>query len=150
MGSKAPQLPPPRREDNPKTEHHRWVQSADLNTRDQLFGGRLMAWIDTDASATAALCLKRDTTFVTANITINFHAPVAKGSLIRLVHEVVYVGKTSIGVKSTVYNYDVLVSSGYVTLVHVSSKGKPKDISSKVIAEIAKGEEWEKFEQLTA
>jgi len=148
MGSKAPQPPPPREENNPKTEHHRWVQSADLNTRDQLFGGRLLEWIDVDASATAALCLKQGTLLATVNVNIDFISPVDQGSLLTLIHEVVYVGKTSMGVKSTVYNHDVLVSTGYVTFVNVhGTSGRSRDISSRVIAEIAQGEEWKKYEK---
>ena len=95
-----------------------------------LFGGQLMAWIDTCASLSAEKHNQR--VCVTASVDkIDFHNPVKLGDAVELVASVNRVFNTSmeIGVKVFAQNLKEGTvkhsNSAYLTFVCVDSEGKP-------------------------
>ena len=95
-----------------------------------LFGGQLMAWIDTCASLTAEKHNQR--VCVTASVDkIDFHNPVKLGDAVELVASVNRVFNTSMEVGVKVFAQNLKegtvkhANSAYLTFVCVDSEGKP-------------------------
>ena len=75
------------------------VKPEDLNARNTLFGGRLMAWIDEECAIYSA-CQMGTPTIVTKYISeLDFKAPAYQGDVVEIGVETVSVGRTSLTVR---------------------------------------------------
>ena len=75
------------------------VKPEDLNARNTLFGGRLMAWIDEECGIYCA-CQMGTPLIVTKYISeLNFQAPAYQGDVVEIGVGTVNVGRTSLTVK---------------------------------------------------
>lgn len=75
------------------------VKPGDLNSRNTLFGGRLMAWIDEECAIYSA-CQMGTPTIVTKYISeLDFKAPAYQGDVVEIGVETVDVGRTSLTVR---------------------------------------------------
>ena len=82
----------------------RLVRSEDLNPRGTLFGGRLLEWIDEEASI-FVFCQLGTRNVVTAHMSeINFVAAAKSGDVVEFGTELVSFGTTSITLKMVVRN----------------------------------------------
>lgn len=104
------------------------VRSEHLNHEGHLFGGDLMAEIDT-----VAFCLLRqeygDKAFVTRAAEIEFERPARLGDAISLEAKIAHVGNTSVQVEVTCKAEDVRISSAKLVYVNVDPDGKKAPIA---------------------
>lgn len=108
----------------------RWVNTTDLNTKSILFGGRLLTWIDEDASILVKDSINED--FVTGRVfNSEFKAPAKAGEVLTFYYFLVHLSNATITVKAEVFNEkENVVFSSYITFVAIKD-GKPTEISCK-------------------
>ncbi len=106
------------------------VTPHDTNHLGTLFGGTLMAWIDT----VAGICAMRyaQMTVVTAVVdALQFQQPVRRGWIVTARARVNYVGNTScevgvrVGAEDIQQGESVHAASAYLTMVALDKEGKP-------------------------
>lgn len=109
------------------------VFPTNTNPRGNLFGGQLVAWMDTAAGVAAMRHAQG--TVVTASIdNIDFKVPVYVGNIVVLAAEVVKVGRTSMVVQVVVTREDVyhqtkeLTTMGHFTMVSIGDDGRPRTV----------------------
>lgn len=104
------------------------------NALGTIFGGQIMAWIDT----AAAICAFRHcrTLCVTASMdALNFVNPVKLGHIVILKASINFTGKTSMEIGVRVTSEDPLTgkqahtASAYLTFVSVDEKGNPQPVT---------------------
>lgn len=113
----------------------RWVNTTDLNTKGVLFGGRLLTWMDEDASIVVAENIDSD--FVTGRVFCSdFLKPVEIGELLTFEYTIAHTSRATITVKAEVFNrkHD-LVFRSYISFVGVKD-GKPISICCKTKVDI--------------
>lgn len=110
------------------------VREEDLNVWNQLFGGRLMEWIDKAAGIAASQHC--DGLVVTAAVNdLHFISGAALGDRIELHSKVTYVGRTSLEVRVDVYKTDPQtgmtekINQAYVTEVYTDSMRRPRPVA---------------------
>ncbi len=122
MNSKSPQ--------ESRVEMTELVLPEHTNALGTIFGGQIMAWLDT----AAAICAYRHCRMqcVTASMdTLNFISPVKLGYIVILKASINFTGKTSMEIGVRVTAEDPLTgtqahtASAYLTFVAVDEKGKP-------------------------
>lgn len=109
------------------------VFPTNTNPQGNLFGGQLVAWMDTAAGVAAMR--HAQATVVTARIDhIDFKVPVYVGNIVVLSAEVIRVGRTSIVVEVTVTREDPykqtkqLTTKGRFTMVAIDDEGRPREV----------------------
>ena len=104
------------------------VKPEDLNGRDTLFGGRLLAWIDEEC-AIYCTCQMGTHDIVTKFISeMNFVAPAYKGDVIEIGVETILVGNTSITLRCEVRDKETrrrIVSVDRLVFVAVDRESRP-------------------------
>lgn len=111
------------------TSRH-YVMPQHANPLGFVFGGQLVAWIDTVAAMAAQRHSK--STAVTAGIdSMSFHEPIHVGEIVVIEASVNYVGKTSMEVGIAVQAEDPFsgkqrkATQAYITFVAIDNKGCP-------------------------
>jgi len=108
------------------------IKPEDLNARNTLFGGRLMAWIDEEC-AVYAVCQMQTHGIVTKYISeMNFTAPAYQDDIIEIGTETVAVGRTSLTLRCEVRVKDskkVIVTIEKIVFVAVDKDGHPSEFS---------------------
>ena len=103
------------------------VKPEDLNGRNTLFGGRLLAWIDEECYIYCA-CQMQSHDIVTKFISeMNFESPAYQGDVIEIGVDTVDVGRTSLTVKAVVRDKDTkreIVSIDKIVFVTVNREGR--------------------------
>lgn len=103
------------------------VKPEDLNSRNVLFGGRLMAWIDEECAIYSA-CQMGTPMVVTKYISeLNFQAPAYQGDVVEIGVGTVKVGRSSLTVRCEVRSKmtgRVIVSVDRIVFVAISVDGK--------------------------
>lgn len=104
------------------------IKPEDLNPRQVLFGGRLLAWIDEECSIYAG-CQLETASIVTKYMSeINFLRPARCGQVIEFGVETVLVGRTSLTVRCEVrekQSKQPIITVERVVFVVLNSEGKP-------------------------
>lgn len=104
------------------------VKPADLNTRNTLFGGRVMEWIDEEC-AIYAICQLDASNLVTKIVgEIDFKAPAHQGDIVEIGVEAIAFGRTSITLKCEVRNKTTkhpIVTLDKIVMVVVDEDGSP-------------------------
>jgi len=110
----------------------------DLGTNENLFGGRMLAWID-EAAATYACSVCNTHRMLTVKLSeVIFKKPVKVGNIINIYGEVNKMGNTSISIKITAKKYNVFTESEIdvcttdITFVRVDDEGSPIPIADNV------------------
>jgi acyl-CoA thioesterase YciA len=114
------------------------IKKSDLGFHGNLFGGKLMAWIDASAAAYAMeVCHNRRMVTICIDKCV-FKKPAKEGSLLKIYGEVAKIGGTSITLylearSFNVYTHeeDVLLSTN-ITFVRIDEDGNSIPISDKV------------------
>lgn len=103
------------------------VKPEDLNPRNILFGGRMLAWVDEECFIYAA-CQLDTSNLVTKLIgEVNFEGPAHQGDIVEIGVETVAVGNSSITLACEVRNKTTrqpILRIGKVVFVHVDEHGK--------------------------
>jgi len=114
------------------------VKTSDIGLNDNLFGGRMLSWLDEDgASFASSYCEATRLVTVKFNET-NFKKPAKKGMLIKVYGSVKRVGTSSITIELEARAYNVengsekIVCDTGVVYVKVDQSGESTPISDKV------------------
>lgn len=125
------------------------VLPEDTNIYGNLFGGKLVEWIDRTAGIVASRHARKNV--VTANIdNLSFLVPIKLGDVVILRAWINYVGKTSMEIQVDVYNERisdnsmVLACRAYLTYVAIDENGKPTPVPK---LKLLTDEERQRFEQ---
>jgi len=125
------------------------VLPEDTNIYGNLFGGKLVEWIDRTAGIVAVRHSRRNV--VTANIdNLSFLEPIKLGDIVILRAWINYVGTTSMEIQVDVYNErssdgsKVLACRAYLTYVAIDEHGKPTPVPK---LKITNEKEKERYEQ---
>lgn len=109
------------------------VMPNDTNMLNNLFGGRLLEWIDV-AGALSATKHARSKVVTVCIDRVEFKHPVNMGDMVKVKANVVYTGRTSMKVKVVVYREkpltgDVLkTNEATMTFVALDEEGKPTEV----------------------
>jgi acyl-CoA hydrolase len=127
------------------THHEHLVRPQHTNAMGTLFGGEVMAWVDTVAAVAAMRHTEKPV--VTASIdTLHFLAPIRLGWIVTLDASVNFSGRTSCEVGVKVVAQDPIrgehhhTASAYLTFVALDANGRPTPMPP-VIPETPKDKE---------
>ena len=123
-----------------------FCKSSQVGYHGNLFGGKMLAWLDEAGAAYAAQCCDTPR-MVTKHISaVTFEKPVRSGQLIKIYGEVLRVGSTSITIRlearrHSVYNgTQKAVCTIEMIFVRIDGDGEAIPISPKVKKKYAKQE----------
>lgn len=137
-------------------EKHQWnkmqlltsqlIKKGDLGFHGNLFGGTLMAWIDTAAAAYAMeVCRNRRMVTICIDECV-FKRPAKEGSMLKIYGKVLHIGSTSIKMllEARAFNVytqeeDIILSTA-ITFVRIDEDGNPIPIAEKVKQRWLEGE----------
>jgi len=105
------------------------IKPEDLNPRGTLFGGRLLEWIDEEASIYAICQLENPNIVTKAMSEINFLSKVDLGDVIEFSMELISVGVTSITIQCEVRNKQTktpIIKIDKIVFVTLDEQGRPK------------------------
>jgi acyl-CoA hydrolase len=114
------------------------IKKSDLGFHGNLFGGKLLAWLDASA---AAYAMQVCDTPLMVTIKIDeclFKKPAKEGQLLKLYGDVHEIGRTSITLYMEARSHNVysgkqsLILSTYIKFVRIDEQGEPIPISKKV------------------
>jgi acyl-CoA hydrolase len=118
----------------PQTRFTRLVLPADTNHLGTLYGGSLLAWMDS-AAGIAGVRRAGTRTVVTAAVDeLTFRVAIREGELVELIAEVQSVGRTSMRVGVEAHREDPvthvreLCTVGVFTMVALDDEGRPTPI----------------------
>jgi len=109
------------------------VLPNDTNLLGNLLGGRLMHWMDI-AGALAATRHARNVVATVFVDSVNFKHPIKMGDMVELVAKVIWVGRSSMVTKVTVYGENLktgkkqLTNEAYFTFVAVDDNERPTEV----------------------
>ena len=114
------------------------IKKSDLGFHGNLFGGTLMAWIDTAAAAYAMeVCRNRRMVTVCIDECV-FKKPAKEGNLLKIYGRIVNVGSSSGKMYLEARSYSVytqiedIILSTNITFVRIDEEGTPIPIAEKV------------------
>ena len=114
------------------------VKKSDLGFHGNLFGGKLLAWLDASAAAFAAQCCDTPRMVTVSIDKCIFKRPAKEGQLVKVYGSVVQVNNTSIELALEARSHNVyngrqhLILSTNITFVRIDEQGEPIPISHKV------------------
>jgi acyl-CoA hydrolase len=109
------------------------VLPNDANGLNNLFGGRLLQWIDI-AGAMAAMKHSRKEVVTVAIDSVDFREPVRVGDMVKLIAKVTWTGRTSMEVKVNVIREKprtgetIKTNKAFITMVALDDNGNPTDV----------------------
>ena len=114
------------------TKMSRIVMPASTNDAGNLYGGRLLDWMD-EISGIAAKRFAHSEVMTVGIESIRFMRPMPQGSFIDINAEVVHVGNTSMKIKITVMmdqdqEEQVQTAEAFFTFVAVDENGRPHKV----------------------
>ena len=114
------------------------VKKSDLGFHGNLFGGKLLAWLDASAAGYAAQCCDSPRMVTISIDKCIFKRPAKEGQLIKIYGSIDTIGRTSIVLKLEARSHNVydgrqaLILSTYMTFVRIDEQGEPIPISDRV------------------
>ena len=114
------------------------VKKSDLGFHGNLFGGKLLAWLDASAAAYAAQFCDTPRMVTISIDKCVFKKPAKEGQLIKIYGDVEKVGNTSVKLKLEARSHNVyngrqqIVLSTFITFVRVDEQGDAIPISDRV------------------
>jgi len=114
------------------------IKKSDLGFHGNLFGGKLLSWIDA-AIAAYAMEVCHTNSMITVSIDkCVFNRPAKEGNLVKIYAKVSKIGNTSVTFEVEARNYNVfredekLILNTSMTFVRVDNEGVPISISQSV------------------
>ena len=114
------------------------VKKSDLGFHGNLFGGKLLAWLDASAAGYAAQCCDSPRMVTKSIDKCIFKRPAKEGQLIKIYGSIDTIGRTSIVLKLEARSHNVydgrqaIILSTYMTFVRIDEQGEPIPISDRV------------------
>ena len=121
------------------------VKKSDLGFHKNLFGGKLLAWIDAAGAAYAAQVCDSPRLVTVAIDKCVFKKPAREGQMLKIYGEVAEVGTTSIDLKLEARAHNVytglqsIILSTHIKFVRVDEEGNPIPISERVKVKVEEG-----------
>ncbi len=107
----------------------KWVKPEDLNRNNNLFGGRLLQWIDEEAALYTMIQLDNKKIATKFMSEVNFVSSARQGDIVELGIQVEKFGTTSITLSCVARNKmsrKPIVTIENITMVNLGDDGKPK------------------------
>ncbi len=107
----------------------KWVKPEDLNPNNNLFGGRLLQWIDEEAALYAMIQLENKKIATKYMSEINFVSSAKQGDIVELGIQVEKFGSTSVTLSCVARNKMSrrnIITIENITMVNLGDDGKPK------------------------
>lgn len=114
------------------------VKKSDLGFHGNLFGGKLLAWLDASAAGYAAQCCDSPRMVTISIDKCVFKRPAKEGQLIKIYGSIKDIGNTSITLNLEARSHNVydgrqaIILSTYITFVRVDEQGGSIPISDRV------------------
>ena len=114
------------------------VKTSDLGFHGNLFGGKLLAWLDAAAAAYAAQVCDTPRMVTVSIDKCVFERPAKQGQLLKIYGKVDEIGKTSVKLKLEARSHNVytgkqsVVLDTYIKFVRIDDIGEPVPISDRV------------------
>lgn len=114
------------------------IKKSDLGFHGNLFGGKLLAWLDASAAAFAAQCCDTPRMVTVAIDKCIFKKPAKEGQLLKIYGKVKQINNTSIELELEARSHNVyngkqnVILSTNITFVRIDEQGEPIPISTKV------------------
>ena len=114
------------------------VKKSDLGFHGNLFGGKLLAWLDASAVAYAAQCCDTPRMGTVSIDKCEFRRPAKEGQLIKIYGAIEKIGDSSITLKLEARSHNVydgrqaIILSTRITFVRVDEQGESIPISDRV------------------
>ena len=114
------------------------VKKSDLGFHGNLFGGKLLAWLDASAAAYAAQCCDTPRMVTVSIDKCVFKRPAKEGQLIKIYGAIEKIGGSSITLKLEARSHNVydgrqaIILSTYITFVRIDEQGESIPISDRV------------------
>ena len=114
------------------------VKKSDLGFHGNLFGGKLLAWLDASAAAYAAQCCDTPRMVTVSIDKCVFKRPAKEGQLIKIYGAIEKIGGSSITLKLDARSHNVydgrqaIILSTYITFVRIDEQGESIPISDRV------------------
>lgn len=115
----------------------RIVMPGDVNYAGNLYGGKILDWMD-ELSGIAAKRFSHSEIVTVGIESVSFKCPIPKGSFVDVKAEVVHVGNTSMKIKVTIEidqdfgDEKLQAAEAYFSFVAVDENGKPHRIQRKI------------------
>tara|TARA_B100000508_G_C11330106_1_gene213868 strand:- start:101 stop:499 length:399 start_codon:yes stop_codon:yes gene_type:complete len=112
-----------------KFHTRKWVKPEDLNPNNNLFGGRLLQWIDEESALYTMIQLDNRKIATKFMSEVNFVSSAKQGDIVELGIDVVKFGRTSITLSCIARNKmsrRPIVTIENITMVNLGEDGKPK------------------------
>lgn len=129
---------------------HVLVFPNDANSNGNMFGGRIMEIMDSNASMAATRFALGSHHCVTASVdNVQFRLPVHIGDILRFTSRVVYTGRTSMVIRVDVHRYDrdqasdELCTSAHSVFVAMDGESKPTPVPKLALASDSDQQAWE-------
>lgn len=138
---------PPKKVSDSETQQLRVVIYPDINGFGRLFGGRLLAWIDEVAGATARRHCGHDATTVAID-NLHFKSGAYLNDIIVIIGKVTHVGHTSMEVRVDTYREDQdgtrhPINRAYFVMVAMGDDCKPTPVPGLILENDGERMEWE-------
>lgn len=107
----------------------KWVKPEDLNPNNNLFGGRLLQWIDEEAALYAMIQLENKMITTKFMSEINFISSAQQGDIVELGIRVEKFGNTSLTLSCVARNKMTrknILTIDNITMVNLGEDGRPK------------------------
>lgn len=107
----------------------KWVKPEDLNPNNNLFGGRLLQWIDEEAALYTMIQLDNKKIATKYMSEINFISSAQQGDIVELGIQVEKFGNTSITLSCVARNKMTrknILTIDNITMVNLGDDGRPK------------------------
>ena len=114
------------------------VKKSDLGFHGNLFGGKLLAWVDAAGAAYATQVCDTPRMVTVAIDKCVFKRPAKEGQLVKLYGKIAEIGETSINLKLEARTHNVyngrqsIVLCTNITFVRIDEQGEPIPISDRV------------------
>ncbi|MDB3870415.1 acyl-CoA thioesterase [bacterium] len=114
------------------------VKKSDLGFHGNLFGGKLLAWLDASAAGFASQCCDTPRMVTVAIDKCVFKRPAKEGQLVKIYGKIAKIGETSINLKLEARTHNVyngrqnIVLCTNITFVRIDEQGEPIPISDRV------------------
>lgn len=118
------------------------VKKSDLGFHGNLFGGKLLAWVDAAGAAFAAQVCDTPRMVTVAIEKCVFERPAKEGHLLKIYGKVEAVGNTSVTLHVEARSHSVysgkqnVILSTYIKFVRIDEQGDPVPISERAKAKI--------------
>ena len=105
------------------------IKKSDLGFHGNLFGGKLLAWIDEELALYAIIQLENSRIVTKHMSEINFRSSARQGDIVEIGIDVVRFGNSSLTLKCEARNImtrETIITIDTITIVSLGEDGKPK------------------------